>query len=265
MKNKTLKPFLSWLGEKRDFTPEEAEIVFPMELGVLLQRFLNPFVGRGTVLFEVLNRYQLEEVIISDINPDLMNLYLQLQTRVDDVLNQLYTLQNNFYEHTGEGKWEFFKACRCRTGYLKGSRENADIRKAALFLFINSACRLDPYIASIVNAEQKKRGSPEDGFARPVICDEPVLRDISEALKPVKILCCDFRECLTYANNFTFIYMDPPPVNGRQRITTDLSNRKTYPFPRNEDLSVTSFIKIARSFGAEVFDARQQKTAGNRV
>ena len=168
MRKTTVKPFLSWFGEKRNFTPEEAAAVFPMELGVLLQRYLDPFVGRGTVLFEVLSRYRLEEVIISDINSELMNLYYQLQNRIDDVLDQLYTLQGNFYEHTGEGKWEFFKACRCRTGYIKDGKDE-DIRRAALFLFINRAYRLDPYISAIVHAEQKKHNMQEAGLVRPAI------------------------------------------------------------------------------------------------
>lgn len=259
MYKKIINPFLFWLGEEQKTISEEVIAAFPLELGVLLQRYLDPFVGRGTVLFEILNRYHLEEVIINDINFDLMNLYLQLKTRIDDVLEQLYTLQKNFYEHTGEGKWEFFKACRCRTGYVKKKQEDENIRNAALFLFINRAYRLDPYISAIVHGVQKKHNTAIDGVAKPVICDEFMLREVSAILKPVKILCCDFRECLAYADDSTFLYMDPPLANDRHRVTTDLSNRKTYPFPKTDDLSVTSFIKIARSFGAEVYDARPQK------
>jgi DNA adenine methylase len=68
---KKAKPFLKWAGGKGQLL-SEIEKYYPFENGKIT-KYAEPFVGGGAVLFDVLNKYDLETVYISDINAELIN------------------------------------------------------------------------------------------------------------------------------------------------------------------------------------------------
>ena len=48
------------------------------------------------------------------------------------------------------------------------------------------------------------------GYKKPTICDKENILAVSNALKKVEILCGDYEETLSYADNRTLFYFDPP-------------------------------------------------------
>ena len=66
-----VKPFLKWAGGKTQIL-EEIRAKYPIQLGKSINKYAEPFVGGGAVLFDVLSRYSLDEVYISDINRELI-------------------------------------------------------------------------------------------------------------------------------------------------------------------------------------------------
>lgn len=69
------KPFLKWAGGKTQLLPE-IEQRLPFELGIgKIKRYVEPFIGGGAVFFYVSQFYNLEEIIISDINDELLIVY----------------------------------------------------------------------------------------------------------------------------------------------------------------------------------------------
>ena len=47
-------------------------------------------------------------------------------------------------------------------------------------------------------------------YKNPKICDEENLKNVSLALKNVKIIYADYRESKDFIDDNTFVYIDPP-------------------------------------------------------
>lgn len=66
------KPFVKYPGGKRELLPEIRKR-YPSSERVDV--YVEPFVGGGAVLFDVLKTFRFERVVVSDINAELMNVY----------------------------------------------------------------------------------------------------------------------------------------------------------------------------------------------
>ena len=70
------KPFLKWAGGKGQLLNKFEEL-FPQELiEGQIETYIEPFVGGGAVLFNVLQNYQIKKAYINDINKELYMYYL---------------------------------------------------------------------------------------------------------------------------------------------------------------------------------------------
>lgn len=86
-----VKPFLKWAGGKGQLL-KEIEKYYPFENGEIT-KYTEPFVGGGAVLFDILSKYDLSEIYISDINVELVNTYVVIRSYVDTLLELLETYQ----------------------------------------------------------------------------------------------------------------------------------------------------------------------------
>ena len=83
--------------------------------------------GGGAILFDILNKFDLKEVYISDINSELVNTYITIRDDIDILMNAKHIIRitykrNNFNE-------------------LKISNDRSvNIQKAALTIFLNKTC-----------------------------------------------------------------------------------------------------------------------------
>ena len=76
------KPFIKWVGGKGQLLPEISKL-YPVELGKTINKYAEIFIGGGAVLFDVLSKYKLDEVYISDKNLELINTYKTIRDNVD--------------------------------------------------------------------------------------------------------------------------------------------------------------------------------------
>ena len=83
----TAKPFLKWVGGKGQLL-KEIEKYYPFA-NSKITKYAEPFVGGGAVLFDILNKYKLEKVYISDINAELINTYCIIKDDVDALIDIL--------------------------------------------------------------------------------------------------------------------------------------------------------------------------------
>ncbi|HOG20550.1 MAG TPA: DNA adenine methylase [Salinivirgaceae bacterium] len=67
-----MKPFVKWAGGKGQLI-DAIKKQYPKGLGDTIRKYAEPFVGGGAVLFDILNKYELDEVYISDTNAELIN------------------------------------------------------------------------------------------------------------------------------------------------------------------------------------------------
>ena len=97
------KPFVKWVGGKSQLLDEIRE-KYPSKI----EKYCEPFVGGGAVLFDVLNKFQPKKVLINDINQELINTYLQIKNNCNSLISQLSEIQNIYRSHSVEQNKEFF-------------------------------------------------------------------------------------------------------------------------------------------------------------
>ena len=74
MQRQVPKPILKWAGGKTQLLGDISH-AYPPGFGNTIRRYAEPFVGGGAVLFDILSKYELDEVYISDVNAELINMY----------------------------------------------------------------------------------------------------------------------------------------------------------------------------------------------
>ncbi len=132
-----IKPFLKWAGGKGQLLSQIQEL-YPFE-DAKIKRYAEPFIGGGAVLFDILSKYELDEVYISDINAELINTYRAIRDDVDGLINFLKPMEEKFIPIEIEERKEYFYKQRDRFNELKGiENNNVDFEKAALMIFLKS-------------------------------------------------------------------------------------------------------------------------------
>ena len=92
--SKKVKPFLKWAGGKGQLL-SEIEKYYPFA-DRKITKYAEPFVGGGAVLFDILGKYELEAVYISDINAELINTYRIIRDDIDELISMLSVMQGEF-------------------------------------------------------------------------------------------------------------------------------------------------------------------------
>ncbi len=202
---KAVRPFLKWAGGKGQLL-SEIEKYYPFAEGTVT-KYAEPFVGGGAVLFDILSRYDLEAVYISDINAELINTYRVIKTDVENLIAILSIMQSKFLPLDTEKRKAYYLEKRARFNELKGnSGTDFGIEKAALMIFLNKTCFNGLYRVN-------RKGFfnvPVGAYKNPLICDEKNLRAVSEKLQNVEMVCGDYRKSADFIDEKTFVYFDPP-------------------------------------------------------
>ena len=92
MQNK-IKPFVKWAGGKGSLL-NQLEKFYPLELqNGKIDCYIEPFVGGGAVLIDILQSYKVKEVYAFDINLELINSYNVIKNHVDELIANLKLLE----------------------------------------------------------------------------------------------------------------------------------------------------------------------------
>lgn len=246
VKNGRIKPFVKWAGGKGQLL-SDIQRKYPDGLGKRIVRYCEPFVGGGAVLFDILSNYPMQEVLINDINAELINAYRQIKVHVNDLLEYLFSLQNQFWDFDSEQRKLMYYEKRERFNYLKvNGDEKVNIEKAALFIFLNKTCFNGLFRVN----RQGLFNVPMGAYKKPIICDEANLSYISQLLQKVTITCGDYRECMSYIDKSTFVYIDPP-----YRPITETASFTAYSekvFDDLEQLALGRFVDEINLVGAKI-------------
>jgi DNA adenine methylase len=200
----TVKPFVKWAGGKSQIL-EEIRSKYPAGLGRTITKYAEPFVGGGAVLFDVISRYDMQEVYISDVNRELIITYSVIRDHVSDLVETLKKFEKDYLPASGECRKEIYYANRDRFNFLKTAGKG-NVELAALFVFLNRTCFNGLYRVNSHGAFNVPQGS----YKNPTICDESNLTAVSEKLQGVEAVCADFRESRNFIDGKTFVYFDPP-------------------------------------------------------
>lgn len=236
------KPFVKWAGGKSQLL-DEIRLKYPERI----EKYCEPFVGGGAVLFDILETYKPQKVLINDINEELINVYRQIKNNVKNLINLLKKWEKIYNEIDEEKRQEEYNVKRSNYNKLIFKYSDKDLLlKAALFIFLNKTCFNGLYRVN----SQGLYNVPKGKYKKPIICDEINLSRISELLKNVDMKCGDFERCEKFIDNNTFVYIDPPyrPLTSSASFTSYSKEQ----FDDNDQLRLGRFIDKLNNKGARI-------------
>ena len=133
-----LKPFVKWVGGKGQLVGE-LEKMLPTKGEKVITKYVEPMVGGGALLFNVLSKFDFEQIYISDINAELINAYRVIKNNVDLLIPKLTETQILFLPMDENGRKYLYYSSRDRFNSLELNESNS-VEKAALFIFLNKTC-----------------------------------------------------------------------------------------------------------------------------
>ena len=91
---KLVKPFVKWAGGKGSLI-SQLKNFYPFEIdNIKIDKYVEPFVGGGAVLINILQKYDIKEVYAFDINMDLINCYNVIKSNVEELIEELEKKEN---------------------------------------------------------------------------------------------------------------------------------------------------------------------------
>jgi len=220
------KPFLKWVGGKTQII-EQVMKLFPQHM----DNYYEPFLGGGSVLIALLTKVKNEEIFVtekiyaSDINENLINLYINVQKSPQEVIDKVAEIMKEFLQCDtvkGNNKPSTFEQAKTsRESYYYWTRERFNLSSkttviaAARMLFLNKTC-----FRGIYREGPHGFNVPYGNYVNPLI-DEEHIRNISQLIQNVVFVCCSFEEILKNIKVNDFVYLDPPYASDTDKNFVD--------------------------------------------
>ena len=245
MEEKTVRPFLKWAGGKSQLL-NEIKQHYPLSNNHIT-RYVEPFVGGGAVLFDILNNFNIKEMYINDVNEELINTYRVIKENINELINVLKLYQSEYIPLDTEKRKFYYTEKRKRFNELKIKKNKKEnIEKAALMIFLNKTCFNGLYRVNKSGYFNVPMGS----YKNPLICDENNLRAVSRKLQKVTIMCGDYKKLINLIGENTFVYFDPPykPLTNTANFTSYTENS----FDDEKQIELSDFINEIHKKGAKI-------------
>lgn len=185
--------------------------------------------------------FGLDEIIISDTNPELINCYEVIRDNPEKMMEEIIKIDNIFKNFPSlEKRKEFYYAERKRFNENKDDR----ILKAAQMIFINKRC-----FNGLWRVNSKgEMNVPFGGERKEEIFERDNILKISEKLRKVKIYNQDYKKILKYVDEKTFVYLDPPylPIGNGQAFTYSKEG-----FKEDSHIELAKQLEILNEKGAK--------------
>jgi len=192
-------PIVKWAGGKRQLIAD-----LKNNLPKKFNRYFEPFIGGGALFFNI----QPENAYISDINPELINLYQVIK-------NDVYELIDDLKQHKNDEEYFYEIRNIDRNGKYK---KWSDVQKASRFIYMNRTCFNGLYRVN----SKGEFNVPYGKYSNPRILDEINLLNCSQLFQNTEIRHSDFSEILNHVQKGDFVYFDPPyaPLNETSSFTS---------------------------------------------
>ncbi len=203
------RPFIKWAGGKSRLI-DQYKPFLPTDY----MRYHEPFLGGGALFFYLAPDLQAQgkKAFLSDLNPELVNVYRCVRDQVEALIEQLAV-------HQAQHKEAHYYQVRSQL-------ETDPIRRAARFIYLNKTCYNGLY-------RENQKGLfnvPMGRYKRPPICAPDLLRSASAALQIADISERSFTAVAEQAKDAgDFVYFDPPyhPLSKTSKFTAYSRDRFT--------------------------------------
>jgi DNA adenine methylase len=214
------KPFLKWPGGKRWISKLIAKIISKE----LTNRYYEPFLGGGAVFFSLMPT----NATLSDINEDLINVYVNVRDKPDELLEGLKKLvvsKDNYYA-------------------IRSYKPEDKIERAIKFLYLNRTA-----FGGIYRLNSK--GEFNVPYGGGIRTPEPLWKNdlislASIALKGVDFLVTDFEAILDMAGIGDVVYCDPTYTTSHNNNGFIRYNEKNFSWNDQERLALKSIEACKR-------------------
>lgn len=213
-----IRPFVKWAGGKGSLI-SQLNNFYPYELkNGIIKRYVEPFVGGGAVLIDILQKYEIQESYAFDINIDLINSYNVIKNNVEELIFDLKQMETEYLQLEQEERKNYFYNIRKEYNNYELEKNEQNVQRAAQFIYLNRTCFNGLYRVN-------KNGNfnvPIGSYKNPTICDEENLRQLSQLIKNVQFKYGDYSRSIEYVTENTFVYFDPPyrPLNVTSGFTS---------------------------------------------
>lgn len=201
-----VRPFVKWAGGKSGLITQLTNF-FPFELkDGIINKYVEPFVGGGAVLINILQKYDVKEAYAFDINIDLINCYNVIKENVNELIKELEIKEKEFIKLESENRQAYFYNIRKEYNSYKLEKKELNVKRAGEFIFLNRTCFNGLYRVN-------KKGEfnvPCGKYKNPTICDSNNLRNLSYLIRNVVFQYGDYKKSEKYVDSGTFVYFDPP-------------------------------------------------------
>jgi len=210
------KPFLKWAGGKTQIVTQLYAIAPPK-----FDRYFEPFLGGGALFFYLISNSKFI-AYVSDINPELINVYAAVRDNVEQLIKLLTEHEIGYNQASEE---YYYKLRNCYN--LRASCDK--IERAAQFIALNRTCYNGLYRVN----RNGKFNVPWGKYVNPSICDSNNLLNVSHVLRNYKVTikAADYKDMLLEnAKEGDFMYLDPPynPVSSTAYFTNYTDNGFSY-------------------------------------
>ena len=204
-------PFIKWLGGKRWLANEISGRI----CGSRFNRYFEPFLGGGAVFFSL----RIKPAILSDINKELVNAYIQVRDNPTLILDRLMTMtvdSRNYYE-------------------VRNLEPRDKIQKAVRFLYLNRTAFGGIYRLNGKGKFNVPYGNYERGTE--ILWKDELLIRASAALQGADIRCSDFEKPLDRAKEGDLVYCDPTYTTMHNNNGFRRYNEKSFSWADQERLA----------------------------
>ena len=227
---KLARPFLKWAGGKARLIAQYEPFI-PAEF----DRYHEPFLGGGALFFHLAPRLQAEgkQAFLSDLNPELVNVYQCVRDRVSDLIDRLA-------QHEKAHSETHYYAVRA-------TLETDAVERAARFIYLNKTC-----FNGLYRENQKGLFNvPMGRYKKPRICAPELLLPASAALQIADISERPFSDVAQRVRGEgDFVYFDPPyyPLSDTSKFTA----YSRYRFAEDKQSELKDLIAKLSKSGASV-------------
>ncbi|EDX85002.1 DNA adenine methylase subfamily [Synechococcus sp. PCC 7335] len=224
------RPFLKWAGGKSRLI-EQYQPFLPVDF----QRYHEPFLGGGALFFHLASELHAKgkRAYLSDLNPELINVYRCVRDQVANLIHQLAIHQQqhseSYYYH------------------VRAAIETEPIARAARFIYLNKTC----YNGLYRENSKGKFNVPVGRYKSPKICVPNLLRAASAALQIADISEQSFTHIAEQAQDSQdFVYFDPPyhPLSETSKFTAYSRDR----FATEQQIALRDTIGQLATKGVQV-------------
>lgn len=204
-------PFLKWPGGKR----WALQTVVPIIRRYLTGRYVEPFLGGGAIFFALAP----EKALLSDLNPELMNVYQMTKRHPRALINRLKALPVSEEEYLR----------------IRNSEGGSAVERAVRFMYLNRTCFSGVYRVNRTGQFNVPYGGGERTPA--VLWERRLVVNASQLLANADLRTGDFEGALDESRFGDVVYCDPTytvahDVNGFVRY-----NERNFAWSDQERLS----------------------------